>query len=145
VTGRRLPDKFKVVIASPYTMLAKRDETGTGEVLVLPLPRKRAAIGPWLLAELKNEVAKLGALYTKAKEKDANMACGLSLRSGEAHVVPLDDPEVDVVVNPKYLIDGLGAWPADLCWEGPSPIVVRTSPDRAGETRYWVACIVNRK
>lgn len=143
MTGRRLPDKFKVVIASPYTMLATRNGDAEGECLVLPLPRHTAKVGPWLLSELKQAVLDIKAAYPKAKEQDAKMVVGLSLKTGEAHVVPVDDPEADVKVNPKYVIDGLGAWPADIRFENRTPIVVRTNPDMAGETRYFVACVVN--
>lgn len=128
--------------ASPYTCLttqASERPAGAGECIVLPTPQQQASVGPWLLAEAKQALADLRARYPKAKDLERNLAVGLSFAGHEAHVVPLDDPEADVLVNPKLLIDGLGRWPASVRWHKgrPTPICIETS-----ETRYWLACIV---
>jgi len=130
-------------MASPYTALTERNKDAEGPTLVLPLPANRAKAGPWLLAEAKQALADLRAQYPKAKDFERNCHIGLSLKSGEAHVVPFDDPEADVRLNPKFLIDGLGSWPSDICWSPSAPTVtVRVNPNGAGETRYWIALIV---
>lgn len=129
---------------SPYTCLttqASDRAAGAAECLVLPTPKQKALIGPWLLAEAKQALADLRERHPRAKDLDTNLAIGLSFAGDEAHVVPQDDAEADVIVNPKFLIDGLGRWPASVRWHKgkPTPICLETT-----DTRYWIACMVKR-
>ena len=129
-------DGFVVRTVSPYTCLTVKspgvqpDPTG----LQMRLPEHQTPAGEWLLAEAKAALAQIKAQYPKAKEQAQNMKIGLTLRHG-AHVCPVDDPEADVVLNPKFLIDALGRWPARIHWT--TYLIVIATED----TQVWIACM----
>ena len=152
-----MAEGFVVLASSPYTLLAGRGddegpslESAKGRRL-FPCPRRRIALGPAFQAELKAALATLKTAYPKPRDLDAHLRVGLALQGAQANVVPhpsnltgrpADVDDIDVVINPKYLLHGLGLWPAELAWGGPHPVVVVvTHPGQPWELRYWVACM----
>jgi hypothetical protein len=140
-----MPDGYRLDVASAYTALATKQPWKQGDEEVpawaWPLfeaPGRLCAVGPWLVQEAKQAYSDLRARYPKAREFERNKVIGLSLRHKEAHVVDVDDPELDLGIHPVYLIDGLGRWPATLYGRtGPHPrVLIETE-----STRYWIAGI----
>lgn len=139
--SKPLPDGFRVVASSRHTMLAIKGP-GVGDPLKFRLPSNVAAVGPWLLAELAQCDSDLKAQHTKPKDYALAAKVHLSFAGGQTHVVPADDLERDACCEPRYLMDGLGCYPAELRWERTGPLVVRALMDTPYETRYWIARIV---
>lgn len=138
-----MPEGFAVLTASPYTTLAGPGYA-EGEVVVAPLPSRSVSIGEAFKLELKAALGRLKETYPKARELETNLRVGLALRGAQANVLDWRHPEADVLVNPKYLLDGLGLWPAVIRWEHKTPIVVVSNPGQPFELRYWLACMVER-
>lgn len=139
--SKSLPDGFRIVASSRHTMLALRGQ-GVGEPLKFRLPANVAAVGPWLMAEVAQADADLKARYPKPKDYALGSRVFLSFAGGQTHVVPADDLEKDACIEPRYLLDGLGCWPAEMRWERTGPLVIRIVPDTPYEMRYWIARIV---
>lgn len=105
----------------------------------MPLPERRAEAGPWLIPELEQAIADVKAQFKFVKDQDVHMRVGLYLAGDEAHVVDRDDPELSVRVNPRFLLDGLGRWPATIYWSDSTfthYVVVETDA-----ARYYIALL----
>lgn len=135
LVGRKAPSGHRIVAASPYTALTRKGE-GQGETVAIVPEIGTCDCGPWLLAEAQQHLKALRASYARAKEFEQRCVVGLVLLHNEAHVVEVEDPEADVRVNPKFLIDGLGRWPAVIYWSKRSGASLCIATE---DTRYFIA------
>jgi hypothetical protein len=125
-----------VITASPYTALVDSTvpDLPSGEIDFLTPPERRYQAGPWLLAEAKEALSLLRLHY--GKDLEDRLLIGLCFAGGEAHVVAVNDPEVETWCNPKFLIDGLGRWPAEIRWDPSAAALAIDTFQRV----YWMAC-----
>jgi hypothetical protein len=110
--------------ASPYAALLVRSTENAEPPMQFPLlPANTAAVGAWLELEIRDAIEKV-KVAAHVKEKGSTIeqrlnrmsVVGLDLSHGDAHVIHDLDPVPDALVDPRYLLPGLGLYPAQLLW-----------------------------
>lgn len=135
-------DGWRFVAASYYTALCVYEPADTlaaayAKQLPLRPGRLGCEAGDWLKVELKAAIARLRETWPKPRDLERHMRVCLALSGPEAHVAQ-DELETDsVLVNPKYLLDGLGRYPAVIRWTPQDTYLCVDS----NEARYYVALI----
>jgi hypothetical protein len=128
--------RWKLRSASPYSSLfmPAAGDKGTGWVVPFrPDEGDRYKVGPYLAAELQDAIKRLKADKSlRPREREKAFKVGLWL-SVEPHLCT--PCEGQVTVNPQYLLDGLGRWPAVML-HSPGRLTILTE-----DTAYVVGLI----
>lgn len=102
------------------------------------MPTDESRIGPWLSAELKDAIARIKDTC-RPKDLPARRRVRIAL-GPDAHVTSDDDPGPGVViVDPRFLLDGLPAGDTLRHWGDDHPHISRAILIDGGLVRYWLA------